>query len=213
MFYFCVVKGRDIPADELERLYKLRYKVGVLDWKWNLPNVVEGQDKDQFDTPETVYILVYNLDDHLIGCARLNPTTRAHLMSEVFPHQCDFGGVPRGIDIMELSRFMLDKDEITHHEQVQIYLQVCLVVTKYAVSVGINQLTWLSHTARYTKSIIVWRTRPLGTPLFYEDDNQEYIAAIMDVDNSAIGRLQRFIRNDWTENWQEIPMRDKQRAA
>lgn len=213
MFYFCIDQGKNIPAYELDLMYKMRHKVGVLDWNWSLPNKNLGRDKDQFDRPDTTYLLVYNSEDVLVACARLNPTTSPHLMSEIFPHQCDFQGVPQGSDIMELSRFMVDEDHLTHFEKVQLYLQICLAITKYSVSIGITQLTWLSHTARYTKSVVVWRTRPLGTPLFYKDDSQEYIAAIMEVNAEAVARLQRFIRTDWTEPLKQIPTRKKQRAA
>ncbi len=213
MVYFVIQSGSEIPEDELELIYRLRYKVAVLNWGWNLPNCQDGRDKDQFDRPDTQYVLVYDDNDNLVACSRLNTTTEPHLLSEIFPHHCEFSGVPRGKDIWELSRFVVDKDQLTHYQQVQLYLQMCLAVTKFVVASGIRKVTWLSHKTRYTKSVVVWRTRPLGYPVHYEDDDQDYIAAIMDTDEAAIGRLRKFVKIDWSETLQDLPVRSARKAA
>ena len=104
--YFAITKGADLPYFEAERMFQLRYKVGVEDWGWKLPNVRDNLDIDDFDRPQTDYILVYNDHDEMVACSRLNATTGPHLMSEVFPHQCEFTGVPTGENIWELSRYI-----------------------------------------------------------------------------------------------------------
>lgn len=213
MVYFVIKPSPDIPEHERRLMYQLRYKVTVKDWGWNIPTARKGLDKDQFDTDSTVYILVYDESDRMVACSRLNPTTQPHLMSDVFPERCEFSGVPCAADIMELSRFVVDKDHLTHNQQVQLYLQMCLAVTKYAVANHITRLTWLSEKSKYTKSVVVWRTRPLGLPHHYPDDDAEYIAAVMDTNEASIGRLRRFVKTDWSEILGHIPNREKARAA
>ena len=114
---------------------------------------------------------------------------------------------------MELSRFVVDKDHLTHNQQVHLYLQMCLAVTKFAVSSGINQVTWLTEKSKYTKSVVVWRTRPLGVAQYYPKEDAEYIAAIMDTNLESIERLRRFVSTDWSETLREIPSSNEERAA
>jgi len=213
LVYFVIKPSTDISSEELEIMFRLRYKVTVEDWGWNIPTTKNGLDIDQFDTEFSTYILTYDDSDRMVACSRLNPTTQPHLMSEIFAHHCEFSGVPVADDIIELSRFVVDKDHLTHNQQVQLYLQMCLAVTKYAVSQGVTQVTWLSEKSKYTKSVVVWKTRPLGLPHYYPDDGAEYIAAIMDTNDAAIARLMRFIKIDWSENLRELPDRKKARAA
>ena len=211
--YFAIKPYDEIPQDLLNEMYSLRYKIAVEEWGWSIPTAHSGKDKDQFDTTHTIYFLVFNNTDNLVACSRLNPTTQPHLLSEIFPEHCSFSGVPVDENIWELSRFIVDKSRLSHFEQVQLYLQMCLAVTKYADGKGIKQVTWLSHKTRYTKSIVVWRTRPLGLPKHYPDDDQGYIAAIMDTDREAIERLKRFVKTDWSEHLKKLPSKTHEEAA
>lgn len=205
MLSFIIKPVHEIPAIELNKMYRMRYDVAVGQWGWNIPTAKHGLDKDQFDTPYTTYLLVYNAAQDMVACARLNPTTRPHLMSEIFASQCEFLGVPQDDSIHELSRFIVDADKLTHAQQVQLYLQVCLVVTEYAIHIGVKQLTWLSHKTKYIKSVVVWKTKPLGLPQYYEDDDAEYIAAIMDATQEAVRRLRRFCKQKGPIPLSEFP--------
>lgn len=205
MLFFVIKNTVEIPSNELNKMYRMRYAVAVGQWGWNIPTAKKGLDKDQFDTPHTTYVLVYNQAGQMVACARLNSTMRPHLMSEIFPDQCEFAGVPRDKSIHELSRFIVDSSKLTHAQQVRLYLQLCLVVTEYAISIGLKQLTWLTHKTKYIKSVVVWKTRPLGLPQYYQDDDAEYIAAIMDTTDEAVQRLRRFCKLEGSIPLSDIP--------
>ncbi len=211
--YFVIKQAIEIPEAELLKMYRMRYKVAVEQWGWNIPTAKKGLDKDQFDTRFTTYILVYNLNSEMVACGRLNPTVQPHLLSEIFPHQCEFSGVPKGKSIHEFSRFIVDASKLTHSQQVRLYLLVCLVATEYAISIGLKQLTWLTNKSKYIKSIVVWKTRPLGLPQHYPDDDAEYIAAIMDTTNEAVRRLRRFCKLEGPIPLSDIPICDSAQAA
>jgi len=213
MLYFVIKNANKIPLVELHKMYRMRYMVAVDQWGWNIPTAKKGVDKDQFDTQFTTYILVYNRSSEMVACARLNPTIRPHLMSEIFANQCEFSGVPRDKSIQELSRFIVDASKLTHAQQVQLYLQLCLVVTEYAINIGLKQLTWLTHKTKYIKSVVVWKTRPLGLPQYYSDDDAEYIAAIMDTTDEAVRRLRRFCKLDGPIPLSDIPNCNSAKAA
>ncbi len=187
-------ENRHLYEEPLRAMYKLRYDVAVTQWGWDIPNVQRGYDKDQFDTEDTVYFLAYNDEQTLVGCGRLNPTTSPHLLSEIFSGQCEIEGVPASDNISEFSRFIVDGKSQTHSQQVQVNLQLCLAVTEYSVAVGISQLTWLAYESMYTKSVVLWKTKPLGAPKYYSDDEATYVAAIIDTTDKAVRRIRRFSR-------------------
>ncbi len=187
-------KNRKYYRNAINAMHCLRYKVAVEDWKWNIPNIKPGFDKDQFDTKETIYFLAYDDNHTMVGCGRLNPTNKPHLLSEVFADQCEFDGIPQSKDVFEFSRFIIDNKNLTRAQQVQYNLEICLAVTEYSIANNIAQLTWLAYKSMYTKSVVLWKTRPLGAPKYYEDDDATYVAAIIDATPKAAKRIRRFCR-------------------
>ena len=188
-------QNRALYAREIEAMYRMRYKVAVDEWKWNIPNVIPGYDKDQFDNEETVYFLAYDDKHNLVGCGRLNPTTKPHLLSDVFADQCEFAGVPQAKEIYEFSRFIVIKQSLTRLQQLQFNLEICLAITEYSLAYGITQLTWLAYKSMYTKAVVLWNTRPLGLPKYYKDDDSTYIAAIVDMTPSGAKKIRSYCRS------------------
>lgn len=85
------------------RVAGYRHRVFVERLGWQLP-ADEGRELDQFDRPDTLYVIAQDDAQDVSGCARLLPTTGPCLMSEVFPGLVD-GPVPCDPRIWELSRF------------------------------------------------------------------------------------------------------------
>nr|WP_281255015.1 acyl-homoserine-lactone synthase [Noviherbaspirillum humi] len=81
-----------------------RYRIFIERLGWSLP-VKEGEEEDQFDRPDTVYVVAQEKDGSLSGCARLLPTTRPYLLGEVFPGLLWGMPIPRSPEVWELSRF------------------------------------------------------------------------------------------------------------
>src|SRR4051812_19964745 len=86
------------------RLASYRYRVFVEKLGWEL-DTAKGEERDQFDRPDTVHVLALDDDDAPIGCARLLPTTAPYLLSDVFPQLLNGLAMPRSPQIWELSRF------------------------------------------------------------------------------------------------------------
>lgn len=179
---------------ELDQMHKMRYRVAVEEWGWNIPNIDQNYDKDQFDTDDTVYFLGYNEDGDVRACGRLNPTDKPHLLSEVFPNQCEFRGVPQSKDIHEFSRFVIDGKGMTSLQKLQLSLLISLAITEHCVTQNILHITFLAYKATYTKGLVLWKTRPLGLPKYYEEDDSTYIAGIGEVSAEAVKRIARFAR-------------------
>lgn len=88
--------------DSLTAAY--RYKVFVEHLGWQLVTQ-DGMERDQFDRSYTVYLVARNKVGEVCGCARLLPTTRPYLLSEIFPQLLNGAPSPSTPEVWELSRF------------------------------------------------------------------------------------------------------------
>ena len=71
---------------------------------WDLA-VQDGMGLDQFDRPDTLYVIARGDEGPLIGAARLLPTVRPYLLRDVFPQLLGDQPAPQSQDVWELSRF------------------------------------------------------------------------------------------------------------
>lgn len=81
-----------------------RHRIFIERLGWQLP-VENGMERDQFDRPDTVYVIARDANGAICGCARLLPTTRPYLLGDVFPNLLPDSPVPCDENIWELSRF------------------------------------------------------------------------------------------------------------
>lgn len=81
-----------------------RYKVFVETLGWEL-QTKNGEELDQFDRPDTVYVVSQDDDGRVNGCARLLPTSRPYLLGDIFPQLMNGSPVPCSDEVWELSRF------------------------------------------------------------------------------------------------------------
>ena len=94
----------DSLMDFYQQVAAYRYRVFVENLGWEL-SAQDGLEKDQFDRPDTVYVAARGDEGEICGCARLLPTTRPYLLSEVFPQLLNGMEPPCSPHIWELSRF------------------------------------------------------------------------------------------------------------
>ncbi|WP_179958373.1 acyl-homoserine-lactone synthase [Chitinimonas arctica] len=85
-------------------LARYRHRVFVEKLGWQL-QCQDGLEFDQFDRPDTLYIVAQDFEGQVVGGARLLPTTRPYLLGEIFPQLLGDLPVPNSPDIWELSRF------------------------------------------------------------------------------------------------------------
>lgn len=101
-----VVSGvqQELPPGVYSKVSRYRHRVFVERLGWQLP-VCDGAELDQFDRPDSVYVVARDDKENVIGCARLLPTTRPYLLGEVFPQLLNGLTPPCTPDVWELSRF------------------------------------------------------------------------------------------------------------
>lgn len=83
-------------------MYRHRVFVEKLGWQLQCDQELEY---DQFDRPDTHYVVAQNAVQEVIGTARLLPTHRPYLLGEVFPQLMQGLPIPCSEDVWELSRF------------------------------------------------------------------------------------------------------------
>lgn len=100
-----IIGKSDEFSVELEKaIATYRHKIFIEQLGWPLP-VENGEERDQFDRPDTHYVVAREPNGAICGCARLLPTTRPYLLGEVFPDLLGGSPLPRSYDVWELSRF------------------------------------------------------------------------------------------------------------
>jgi acyl homoserine lactone synthase len=93
-----------LSTQVLDLMHAFRYEVFVERLKWPLP-LINGVERDQYDTADAKYVVVSDGPDRVTACARLLPTTASYMLPDLFPQL--LGGIapPRDPAIWELSRF------------------------------------------------------------------------------------------------------------
>ena len=97
-------KTETLSASLFSQVNRYRHKVFVETLGWDL-KTRNGEELDQFDRPDTVYVVSQNEEGDVNGCARLLPTNQPYLLGEVFPELLTGLPIPCSSDIWELSRF------------------------------------------------------------------------------------------------------------
>lgn len=93
-----------LSKELFSQMGRYRHKVFVETLGWDL-TVRNGEELDQFDRPDTLYVLSKDEEGNVNGCARLLPTSQSYLLGDVFPQLMNGQPVPCSDDVWELSRF------------------------------------------------------------------------------------------------------------
>lgn len=174
--------------DVLDDMFRMRHRILADQWGWQVPNVADGIDRDEFDTDQTVYFVQQNEEGSVIATARINPTMGPHMLSDVFPDVCDQRPIPRAPDTFELSRYVVDKHAVSNRDFIGVAFGLLAGVTEFCEATGIRNLSWYAFQLTYALSLQVWKTSPLGRPQTHEDDNAVYIPAVSSIDAEAVVR-------------------------
>lgn len=98
---------RYIQLDErvIQDLGRFRYRIFIGRLKWSIGDTQEnaGVELDQFDLPDTSYVIARDANWNIVGCTRLLPTVKPFLLGGIFPELCG-GNVPRNQHTWEISR-------------------------------------------------------------------------------------------------------------
>ncbi|HEX8223747.1 MAG TPA: acyl-homoserine-lactone synthase [Allosphingosinicella sp.] len=147
----------------LRDMFEARKRVFVDLLGWEVP-VVDGRyELDQFDDEHAAYLIVARADGTHAGSARLLPTLRPHILDTLFPDLCA-SRPPRGGEVMEITRFCLDRGQGSK-ERLETRNRLVSALVRYALENGIATYTGVAEMG-WLQQILAfgWRCRPLGLP-------------------------------------------------
>jgi acyl homoserine lactone synthase len=117
--------------------YRTKVFVETLGWDLKTRN---GEELDQFDRPDTMYVVSEDDDGHVNGCARLLPTNHPYLLGEVFPELLQGQEIPCTSDVWELSRFAsVDFNKRTTSALSQFSSEVAIALLQASIATAIEQ--------------------------------------------------------------------------
>lgn len=147
----------------LRSMFAARKRVFVDLLKWDVPVLAERFEIDQFDDGEARYIILLNAAGSHLASARLLPTTRPGILSELYPELAD-EPLPEGDDAFEITRFCLSPD-CTAIERRAIRNQLVTAIARYALANGIRTYTGVADMA-WLRQILGfgWDCRLIGEP-------------------------------------------------
>lgn len=93
-----------LPIGLYSDIGRFRHSVFIGHLGWSLQTEADIE-QDQFDRPDTIYVVAKDNNGSIFGCARLLPTSKPYLLGEVFPQLLNGLELPCSDDVWELSRF------------------------------------------------------------------------------------------------------------
>lgn len=173
------------PAEErevLRRMFVARKEVFVDLLGWDVP-VLDGRyEIDQFDDEHAVYLVVAGRDGSHLASARLLPTTRPHILADLYGELCE-EDVPRGSDIYEVTRFCLDR-RIDAAARRKARDRLIGALAGFGAAHDINRYTGVADMGWFQQILAFgWRCRPLGVPRMI--DGQMLVALAIDIDEET----------------------------
>ena len=146
--HFIAGTAAQLKLPLMTSLGQYRHKVFVETLGWQL-QAQNGQELDQFDRDDTVYVVALDETRKIIGAARLLCSTKPYLLGEVFPQLMHGLALPCCTEVWELSRFAaVDFSAAALSPLAQFSSPVAVALLNksllYAVSLGAKQLITVS---------------------------------------------------------------------
>lgn len=204
MLVHCVTAAnRSRYADQLEEMFKQRHDVFVEGRGWRELRRADGRDIDDYDTEETVYLLLLGDAGEVYASGRMNPTWGRHQLEDdgVLRRKFAMRAPPRGHRVWEGSRLVGGfPDRYGRDFARQSLFMILVSLQEFAVRRNIVEaISILEMPALSRFQSMGWETTPLGIPVQYETDhgNGEALAAIWKTGPACLAsaRLKTGIRN------------------
>lgn len=185
-----VVTGanRHLYERELDEHHRIRHRIYIEELRWRgLTPREDGREYDQFDMPDSVYLL--GLDDgKVLGGLRLVPTMGPHLIADVFSRFASVQGVPRRHDVAEWTRIFVVPERREEHSGSKVGTAVIASMIDYGLQEGLSGISVLMNTFWLPKFLKYgWRVRPLGLPDVH--DGEWLVAVLIDVTPDALSGI------------------------
>jgi acyl-homoserine lactone synthase len=183
--------GRDEARfpEVFEQMYRQRYDIYIRRRKWKGLKPLGLLEKDEYDTPSSVYLLVMDDEDEILAALRLLPTVGPHILGDLFPHLAS-GGVPVAPGVLELTRFYIAPFKANKSVRDWLVGVLCAGMIEYCLASGIERITSVIDTFLLKLMLSMdWKVRPLGLPQRYPEG--EAVAVSIDMTPAILASTRR----------------------
>jgi N-acyl-L-homoserine lactone synthetase len=176
----------DVPDHILRAMFAARKQVFIDLLKWDVPVLAGKYELDQFDDEHASYLILTDDEHTHMASARLLPTTREHILGDIFPQLCE-EPAPRGETIYEITRFCLDRSLNARDRRIVRDTLVTALVD-HALTNDITTYTAVAEMGWYSQILAFgWHCTPLGLP--HSDGTKVMAALAIAIDVATPGLL------------------------
>lgn len=178
MLCHCVTAAnRTRYARQLDQMFAQRHEVFVDGLGWRELRRDDHRDVDDYDTDDTVYLLVIDDTGEVVASTRMNPTYARHQMEEggtlrkKFVHR----NPPAGPTVWEGSRLVGGFPGRYGRDFARETLGILFAaIQEFCVRRGVTEAVSIFETKALSKAqSLGWETVPLGLPVKYDTDKGE----------------------------------------
>ncbi|MBL8267672.1 acyl-homoserine-lactone synthase [Steroidobacter sp.] len=183
-------ENRSLFGAELGAMHRQRKAVFVDEYHWRVP-VIGDWEVDEYDGDGTTYLIAKAdaSSGEVLASARLLPTVRPHLMSDLFVAACG-GRAPTGPRIWEVSRFCVSPAIAKRRMRVELLWEVACGVMETALLYGIEKVTFVAGSALLPLALDCgWKCARLGPTL--PDGDDEITAVVASITPSGLRAVRR----------------------
>lgn len=171
MLHLIDATNRDLPRNKqlLESSYRVRHQEYVNGRGWKALAKPDGLEIDQFDNADATYLLWAD-GTEVLGGARLIPTHKPHLMSDIFPHIVTLGPLPRTPSVWELTRLFSTRSGDSQASRRRVTGDVFSAMFELAIAYELEAISIVCDAFFVTRFLSMGlEVKPLGLPTPYEE--------------------------------------------
>lgn len=180
----------DLYDDVMDQYFRVRHDIYIEEFRWPGLTPRDGLEIDQFDGPDATYLLGINGNGDVVAASRFIPTTKPHLLSDVFPWLAD-EPVPVSKDIYEWTRIFVTRKLRTSGRPSDAAGRILTAIQEFFVQTNIRCLTvvcedfWFDRLRR-----LGWNPIRLGMP--QEHEGEMLVALMLHMTPEALEQTRRF---------------------
>jgi acyl-homoserine lactone synthase len=163
--------NRHLPKQQalLEASYCVRHEEYVKGRGWKALAKPDGREIDQFDTADATY-LIWEDGGEVLGGARLIPTNKPHLMSELFPQIVTLASVPRTSRVWELTRLYSTRGGSSQVNRRRVTGDVFSAMFELGIAYELEGISIVCDAFFVTRFLDMgMEVKPLGLPTPYDE--------------------------------------------
>ena len=182
--------NRKLFQQQMEQHFRLRHEIYVVERQWQSIARPIDIEMDAFDTEHAIYLLALDSSGDVIGGSRLIPSTRPHLLGDVFPHLAK-GNPPRAPAVYEWTRFFIAFPHRATGKSARLAGEVLCGLMEASLQLGVRQISVVCEAFWPARlRTLGWTVEVLGEQLALDDS--EIVAALIEVTEAALEGTRRF---------------------